>query len=130
MPPVTQFRGQGTARAGRVLVRADHGGIRADRPALALGQVQLGIAGNDQPGPPVRGGGAQRLVPPEPGLDEPEGGLILRCLRCVVLSTGPIPPEVPELGQDMKLDRSWRLRIFPVGLRGTAETIETEIVHL
>jgi hypothetical protein len=43
-----------------------------------------------------------------------------------MLSTGPIPPEVPELGQDMKLDRSWRLRIFPVGLRGTAETIETE----
>jgi glucose-6-phosphate-specific signal transduction histidine kinase len=35
MPPVTRFRGQGTARAGGVLVRADHGGIRAEAPTNA-----------------------------------------------------------------------------------------------
>jgi hypothetical protein len=28
--------------------------------------------------------------------------------------------------QDIKLDRSWRLSIFPVGLRGSAGTKETE----
>jgi hypothetical protein len=41
-PPVTRSAGRGPPRAGGMLVRADHGGIGADRPVLALGLIAAG----------------------------------------------------------------------------------------
>ena len=48
--PRDQVRGQGPARAGGMLVRADHGGIGAEPPALPLGLIAAAAA---RPGSPA-----------------------------------------------------------------------------
>ena len=86
--PRDQVRGQGPARAGGMLVRADHRGIGAERPVLALGL----IAADPQPVQDLLPGPVTRpaAMPVIDSLPVPEP------LRQVTLrATGPGPEEDP-----------------------------------